>query len=107
MTGFAETRGWVWLVMLLVWAGARAGQGPHTAPPDQGGIEVRAAVDRNTITIGDRITYTLTIVHPESLQVQQPGPGANLGQFEIKDYHIDEPRHENGQVVEQFRYVIS
>ncbi|RMG62295.1 MAG: hypothetical protein D6715_12410, partial [Calditrichaeota bacterium] len=33
--------------------------------------------------------------------------GANLGQFEIKDYHIDEPRHENGQVVEQFRYVIS
>ena len=49
----------------------------------KGIIEVNSAVDTADITIGDRITYTVTIDHLDSLQIADPGPGANLGQFEI------------------------
>jgi len=70
-------------------------------------IEINAQVDKSVITIGDRVTYTLEIIHDKNLKIQQPGPGANLGQFEIKDYRILEPREVNGKIFERFEYVIS
>ena len=51
-------------------------------------IEVNSAVDTSRITIGDRITYTLSINHVDTMRVEKPGEGVNLGQFEIKDYKI-------------------
>ncbi|GAB4365479.1 MAG: hypothetical protein Kow0042_04710 [Calditrichia bacterium] len=70
-------------------------------------IRVGAEVDKSVITIGDRIIYTLTIEHDKSIHVEQPGPGANLGQFEIKDYRIYDPVEKNGLVVQKFEYNIS
>ncbi|MFZ0390750.1 MAG: DUF4381 family protein, partial [Calditrichia bacterium] len=70
-------------------------------------IQVQAEVDSSVITLGDRITYSMTIRHDPSLKIQQPGPGANLGQFEIKDYNIDEPYTEKGMQVQKFEYKIS
>ncbi len=70
-------------------------------------IRVNAEVDKSIITIGDRITYTLTIQHEKSLRIEQPGPGANLGQFEIKDYKIGEPLEEGGNITQKFEYQIS
>ena len=49
-------------------------------------IEVNSSVDTSRITIGDRITYTLSIDHVDTMRVEKPGAGVNLGQFEIKDY---------------------
>ena len=54
-------------------------------------IKVTAQVDKSVITIGDRITYSLVIAHDETIKIEQPGPGANRGQFEIKDYTIHDP----------------
>jgi hypothetical protein len=70
-------------------------------------IRVQAEVDKSVITIGDRITYTLTIQHEKGLHIQQPGPGANLGQFEIKDYHIENPVEKDNLVTQKFNYQIS
>ncbi len=70
-------------------------------------IEVTAEVDQSVITIGDRITYILKIKHDKDLRIEQPGPGANLGMFEIKDYEIHDPVEENGIIVEQYDYTIS
>lgn len=70
-------------------------------------IEVAAGVDKSVITIGDRITYTLKITRDKNLRIEQPGPGANLGMFEIKDYHIQSPLEKDGRVTEQFDYIIS
>ena len=70
-------------------------------------IEVTAEVDKSVITIGDRITYSLKIKRDKNLKIEQPGPAANLGMFEIKDYDIHDPVEENGTIVEQFDYVIS
>lgn len=70
-------------------------------------IEVSAAVDQSVITIGDRITYTLIIKHDKNLKIEQPGPAANLGMFEIKDYEFHEPTEQEGIIVEQYDYTIS
>ena len=70
-------------------------------------IRVRAEVDKSVITIGDRITYSLTIEHAPNLKIEQPGPGANLGQFEIKDYTIHEAVEKDGLISQAFDYEIS
>jgi len=70
-------------------------------------IEVDAAVDRNRITIGDRIVYSLVIDRAESLDIRTPGDAANLGSFEIKDYTVAEPLVKDGRVRETFTYTIS
>lgn len=70
-------------------------------------IRVQADVDKSVITIGDRVTYTLTIEHDKKLHIEQPGPGANLGQFEIKDYRIEEPLQKDNIISQQFKYEIS
>lgn len=70
-------------------------------------IRVQAEVDKSIITIGDRLTYTLTIDHQEGIRIEQPGPGANLGQFEIKDYQIHDPTKKNGNIIQKFEYEIS
>ncbi|MFQ5584604.1 MAG: hypothetical protein ACE5GL_09240, partial [Calditrichia bacterium] len=61
----------------------------------------------SVITIGDRVTYTLKITRDKNLRIKQPGPGANLGMFEIKDYNIQPPVETDGKITEQFDYVIS
>ena len=70
-------------------------------------ITVKAEVDKAVITIGDRITYALTIEYDSHLKIEQPGPGANLGQFEIKDYAIHEPFEKKGLISQTFDYEIS
>lgn len=70
-------------------------------------IEVTAEVDKSVITIGDRITYTLKINRDKNLKIEQPGPAANLGMFEIKDYEIHDPVEKDGNIVEQYDYTIS
>jgi hypothetical protein len=70
-------------------------------------IEVNSAVDTSRITIGDRITYTLSIDHVDTMRVEKPGEGVNLGQFEIKDYKIYDPVKAEGRILEKFEYVIS
>jgi len=70
-------------------------------------IEVQSAVDTAIITIGDRIHYTLTIDHVSGMRIEQPGPGVNLGQFEIKDYQISDPEEYDNRRILRYEYVIS
>ncbi|MCK4755291.1 MAG: hypothetical protein KAS58_08655, partial [Calditrichia bacterium] len=70
-------------------------------------IEVNSVVDTSHITIGDRITYTLSIDHVDTMRVEKPGEGVHLGQFEIKDYKIYDPVRQEGRILEKFEYVIS
>ena len=70
-------------------------------------IEVNSSVDTSVITIGDRIKYSISIEHADTLRVAQPGEGVNLGQFEIKDYQIHEPVDKEGRIYKKYDYVIS
>ena len=73
----------------------------------QGKISLSASVDRATITIGDLITYTVTVIHDKDVRVFMPSLGENLGGFEIRDYTDHEPREEDGKIIKQVDYIIS
>jgi len=77
------------------------------AQSDKALIEVTSAVDTSRITIGDRVKYTITIDHVDTMRVERPGEGVNLGQFEIKDYKVHDPLNIDGRISQKFEYVIS
>jgi len=70
-------------------------------------ISISSRVDKSRITIGDLITYTVEVVHHKNIQVEMPGVGANLGGFEIRDYHVHDPVKKEQNLISQWDYVIS
>ncbi len=59
-------------------------------------ISVESTIDKQTITIGDRITYTVRISSDTSLTVDSLTVGTNLGAFEVKDYKPRQTTIKNG-----------
>ena len=74
---------------------------------DQSLIEVQSEVDTSTITIGDRIKYSITINRDKNLRIEKPGEGLNLGMFEIKDYKFHDPVEKDGRIIERYDFSIS
>ena len=71
-------------------------------------IRVNSSVDESTITIGDRVLYTLEIIHDPSVELLPLNLGANLGAFEVKDYKTyPEKKSKQGQIVNKSEYVIT
>ncbi|MBN1780114.1 hypothetical protein JW948_03245 [bacterium] len=90
------------LILVLLTGPARGLFSESTAP-----ITVSSEVDKSRITIGDLIHYSITVIHDDSVQVTLPGFAANLGSFEIRDYKIEDPEKEKGQIVSRASYTIS
>jgi len=91
---------WVAVLLLVVLSGSQLGA--QDAP-----LSVTSAVNRSRITIGDLITYTVTVSSREDVKVEMPGLGANLGGFEIRDYQVLEPKTEGDRRVSTYQYSIS
>jgi len=70
-------------------------------------ISIISSVDRTTCTIGDLLSYTVVVSYAESLRVEMPGLGANLGGFEIRDYNVYDDKKKDGLIHSQVDYVIS
>ncbi len=71
-------------------------------------IRVNSSVDKSTITIGDRVLYTLEIIYDSSINLLPLNLGANLGAFEVKDYKTyPEKKNKQGQRVNKSEYVIT
>ena len=70
-------------------------------------VTVESRIDKSAITIGDTVHYTVRLTYDEKVQVNWPTLGANLGAFEIRDYHKPEPRRVKGRMVEEISYTIS
>ncbi len=54
--------------------------------------ELRAYVDKSTITIGEKVTYTLEIDTDNDLKVEFPSYVTGLGGFIVKDFGKDEKK---------------
>jgi hypothetical protein len=74
---------------------------------DEGPVMLSSAVDKNRIHLGDLIHYTIQVVHDGSVQVEMPGFAANLGQFEIRDYSISDPKKSDGKIITEASYTIT
>jgi len=71
-------------------------------------ISVESNVDRATITIGDRILYTLTVKSDSTVKLEPLALGSNLGAFEVKDYKIHDPKKaKDGRITNKSEYVIT
>ncbi len=71
-------------------------------------ISVESKVDRATITIGDRIIYTLIIKSDPEIKLAPIPLGSNLGAFEIKDYKSFSPeKDKEGKVINRSEYNIT
>jgi hypothetical protein len=81
----------------------------HTASAsEQSLISVESHVDRATITIGDRILYTLTVETDSAVKLEPLALGSNLGAFEVKDYKIHDPQKtKSGKILNRSEYVIT
>jgi hypothetical protein len=65
-------------------------------------------VDRATITIGDRILYTLTVKTDPGVKLEPLALGSNLGAFEVKDYKIYDPeKTKDGKIMNKSEYDIT
>lgn len=54
--------------------------------------EIRAYVDKSTVTIGEKVTYTLEIDVDNDLKSEFPAHVSDLGGFVVKDFGKDEKR---------------
>jgi F0F1-type ATP synthase membrane subunit b/b' len=70
-------------------------------------ITASSSVDRNIVRIGDKIIYTIQIEYDQSLQIQTPGEGVNLGYFEVKDYKVYPSKLVGTTVLDKYEYTIS
>ncbi|MFH1699938.1 MAG: hypothetical protein ABIE07_05050 [Candidatus Zixiibacteriota bacterium] len=55
-----------------------------------GEIEITASVDKQSAFIGDLIEYTVSVTYDSTIVLTPPAVGANLGQFDVKDYKAGE-----------------
>ncbi|HDQ00230.1 MAG TPA: hypothetical protein ENN22_13760 [bacterium] len=72
-----------------------------------GSVLLEAKVDRNKITIGDLIRYSIIVTSDEEIEIQMPTLGANLGAFEIRDYDDPDPVKKGGKIIRRREYTIS
>lgn len=70
-------------LVLFVSAGAVQAQTP---------VSGEATVDRTTVTLGDRITYTITVRVPPDVQITPPGDTQAFGLFDILERHSPQER---------------
>ncbi|MBN2054014.1 hypothetical protein JW905_03790 [bacterium] len=95
----------VLVLVLAVLAAAPAMS--DAADPAAGPVRIESAVDRSSVTMGDRIEYVITITAEPGVHIEPPSPGENLGAFELRDYHIEGPLEEAGQIYYRAVYGIS
>ncbi len=85
------------LLVVSVWGvtPGRAAAEPAEAPA----VTVRASVDRDEVTIGDPIRYTISVTAAADIEVEIPLLGERLGDFIVLDFDDLPPRTESGRVV--------
>lgn len=71
-------------------------------------VTLTAVVDKNKVTIGDPITYTVRAIYDNGYHIEMKKAGSNLGEFEIKDFtkHPAE-KLTDGRFQEVFEFVIA
>jgi hypothetical protein len=96
------------LMAIFLFLPLRTGVGEENQPQEKSVISVESFVDRATITIGDRILYTLIVTTDPEVKLEPLALGSNLGAFEVKDYKIHDPeKNREGKVVNKSEYVIT
>jgi hypothetical protein len=78
--------------------------GPLFAEP----VDLNVKVDKDKITIGDRVKYEVTVEYDNGVEIEPYASGKNLGEFEVKDYKVDIPKKtKSGRIISKTVYTIA
>lgn len=111
------------LILLLVcaasprlWAEEGQGTSKETAQskedrsnqtaPAPSPAEVRAFVDKSSITIGEKVTYAIEVDADKAVTVTFPSYVANLGGFVVKDFGVEDPKKSGRNRIKQSRWYL-
>ena len=83
------------------------GQIVSAAPTHEASVSLESKVDKNEVTIGDPIHYTIIATMPKGIELSLPQLGSNLGEFEIQDYQITGPTEEEDRIIHTIDYTIA
>ncbi len=72
-----------------------------------GSAQLISRVDKFIITVGEIITYEMEVSVPEGYDIALPPPGAQLGEFFIRDYQFPSPEKKAGKVEQKFIFKIT
>lgn len=96
------------LSLLLFTVAPAAAQDAADTVGSLSGVEIRTAVNKAEIYVGDQITYSLTITYDSAIELIPPPLGANLGAFQVLDYQTDRTEElDNGQIRSTSEFEIS
>jgi hypothetical protein len=71
-------------------------------------VNLEVKVDRDKITIGDKIKYEVIVEYDNGVEIEPYATGKNLGEFEIKDYKIEVPQKiKSGRLISRAIYTIA
>ena len=71
-------------------------------------VDIQSKVDKTTITIGDRVEYEVMLNYDDGVEIEPSIIAGNLGEFEIKDYKIEEPEKlKSGKWASKATYTIT
>lgn len=73
----------------------------------QHSVSIDSRIDKNTIRIGDVVTYSITVTRSPEVEMIWPGMAANLGAFEIRSYEPPRSEKKNGLIEDRVAYTIS
>ena len=79
-------------VPLAVFAQDKEGKSPSSLTSGPPAVKVEARVDKSRVTIGEKITYTISVDAQNNWQVELPGYIDNLGGFVVRDFGQDPPK---------------
>lgn len=90
--------------VLLIGTGVRAADPtPNAAAP----VTVHASVDRDRITIGDPIRYTVSVAAAADTEILIPVFSGSLGDFTVSDFGELPTRSENGRTITSRWYTLT
>ncbi|MDD5558028.1 MAG: hypothetical protein PHN82_12390, partial [bacterium] len=78
--------------------------GASAAPWRPAGVAVTATADPTTVTVGDPISYTLTVSAPAGVEVTPPRIGESLGEFRAREIGRSGDPGDDGPREVTFRY---
>ncbi len=69
-------------------------------------VSVSANVDKARATIGEKITYKITIDFPENIEVFSPETREKIGDLTVKDFDVTDIEKEKGRITRELSYVL-
>jgi hypothetical protein len=70
-------------------------------------VGVTASIEPRTATVGDQLTFTVTLTRPPDLQIPFPRVADSVAPFEVRDSLILPPEEIEGGVVETRHYLLA